>query len=422
MRSTLRTKSKQGYAVGHPPLGYKYDPENSKRWIIEPEGAEIVRRIYSLRQDGTSVNDIAKILKYDGKLFQSDIVRSCIRPKVKAIGKLVGKHIRNDINGIKVNPEPYIRFILEEPNPYMTGQVMQEKLATQLSLNNNAFAVIIRDEFGYPSEIYPLPVSTVEAIYDSKASLFLKFYFKNGKTSTFSYNDIIHLRQDFNDNDIFGDSPAPALTQLMEIINTTDQGIINAVKNSGVVRWLMKYLTTMRPEDMKVETKKFVDNYLSLESDTIGVAAVDSKADIQRVEPKDYVPNAMLIEKVTQRIYSFFNTNEKIIQSKFSEDEWNSYFESEIEPLAVQFSGEFTRKIFTRRERGFGNRIYFEASNLHWASLNTKLRLLHMVDRGAMTPNEWRETMSLAPLNGGDKAIRRLDTAIVEEGGGLDED
>ena len=71
MRSTLRTKSKQGYAVGHPPLGYKYDPENSKRWIIEPEGAEIVRRIYSLRQDGTSVNDIAKILKYDKVLIPS---------------------------------------------------------------------------------------------------------------------------------------------------------------------------------------------------------------------------------------------------------------------------------------------------------------------------------------------------------------
>lgn len=36
-----------------------------------------------------------------------------------------------------------------------------------------------------------------------------------------------------------------------------------------------------------------------------------------------------------------------------------------------------------------------------------------MVDRGAMTPNEWRETMNLAPIEGGDQPIRRLDTQVV---------
>ena len=352
---------------------------------------------------------------WNGKLFQSDIVRACIRPESLAIGKLVGKHIRTDTTGIKVNPEPYLRFILEEPNPYMTGQVMQEKLATQLALNNNAFAVIIRDEFGYPVEIYPVPASTVEAIYDKQANLFLKFYFNNGKQSTFPYSDIIHLRQDFNENDIFGDSPAPVLTSLMDIINTTDQGIVKAVKNSNVIRWLLKFTTAMRPEDLQKEAKKFADNFLSNSSESTDVAATDSKAEAQRIEPKDYVPNALLLDRVTQRIYSFFNTNDKIVQSKYTEDEWNSYFEARIESKSLQFTGEYTRKIFSRRERGFGNKIYFEASNLQCASLSTKLSLMQMVDRGAMTPNEWRETMSLAPIEGGDKPIRRLDTAVVNQ-------
>jgi HK97 family phage portal protein len=352
---------------------------------------------------------------WNGKLFQSDIVRACIRPKTKAIGKLIAKHIRTDVTGIKINPEPYLRFLLEEPNPYMTGQVMQEKLANQLALNHNAFAVIIRDEFGYPVEIYPIPATTVEAIYDKDANLYLRFYFKNGKQSTFPYSDIIHLRQDFNDNDIFGESPAPALTSLMDIITTTDQGIVKAVKNSNIVKWLLKYTTSMRPEDLQEQAQKFVDNYLNLESSTVGVAATDSKATAERVEPKDYVPNALLLDRVTQRIYSFFNTNDKIVQSKYSEDDWNSYYEAEIEPVSIQLSGEYTRKIFSRRERGFGNKIYFEASNLQCATLSTKLELVSMVDRGAMTPNEWRETMSLAPIEGGDKPIRRLDTAVVNQ-------
>ncbi len=53
---------------------------------------------------------------WNGNLYQSDIVRSCIRPKAKAIGKLVPKHIRNATEGFSINPEPYIRFLLEDPN------------------------------------------------------------------------------------------------------------------------------------------------------------------------------------------------------------------------------------------------------------------------------------------------------------------
>ncbi len=126
------------------------------------------------------------------------------------------------------------------------------------------------------------------------------------------------------------------------------------------------------------------------------------------------------MKETMQRIYSFFNTNEKIVQSKYDENEWNSYYESEIEPLATQMSGEFTRKLFSRKERGFGNKIIFEASNLQYASMSTKLDLLQMVDRGAMTPNEWRKVMNMGPIEGGDKAIRRLDTAVVNsaKGGG----
>lgn len=71
MRSTMRTKSRQGYAIGRPPLGYMYDTVDPKRWAIDPEGAEVIRKIYSLRQDGTSINDIAKILKREKILIPS---------------------------------------------------------------------------------------------------------------------------------------------------------------------------------------------------------------------------------------------------------------------------------------------------------------------------------------------------------------
>lgn len=357
---------------------------------------------------------------WNGNLYQSDIVRAAIRPKAQAIGKIVGKHIRTTIRAdggkeIKVNPDAYMRFLLEEPNPFMTGQVFQEKLAVQLELNNNAFAYINRDENGYPMEIYPITATTSEAIQDNSGNLYLRFSLRNGRMVTFRYTDIIHLRKDFNNNEIFGDSPAKALTPLMEIVNTTDQGIVKAIKNSNVIKWLLKFNQTIRPEDIKKYTKEFINNFLNIESETVGAAATDAKVDAKQVEPKDYVPNAAQMDKTIQRIYSFFNTNEKIIQGKYNEDEWISYYESNVEPIVLQLSGEYTRKLFTRKERGFGNRIMFESSNLTFASMQTKLNLVQYVDRGIMTPNEVREILHYAPLEGGDTPIRRLDTRPTTE-------
>lgn len=173
----------------------------------------------------------------------------------------------------------------------------------------------------------------------------------------------------------------------------------------------------MRPEDLKKQAADFAASFLSIENSGTGVAATDAKADAEQIEPKDYVPNAAQMDRTTRRIYSLFNTNQKIVQSEYDENGWNAYYEAEIEPIVVELTNEYTRKIFTRRERGFGNRILFEAANLATASMQTKLNLAQMVDRGALTPNEWREVFNLVPVDGGDELIRRLDTAVVKGGG-----
>ncbi|MDC9345855.1 phage portal protein [Clostridioides difficile] len=352
---------------------------------------------------------------WHGNLYRSDIIRSIIRPKAKVVGKMTAKHIRSNETEFKTNPEPYIKFLLENPNPFMSGQILQEKMVTQLELNSNAFAVIIKDDYNIPVQIYPLNALNVEAIYENEV-LFLKFFLRNGKVVTYPYSDIIHLRKDFNEKDLFGTSPTEVLEALMEVVNTTDQGVVKAIKSSNTIKWLLKFKTSLRPDDIKKEVKSFEKNYLQIDSEAGGAAATDSKYDAEQVKAESYVPNAAQMDKAIQRLYSFFNTNEKIIQSKYSEDEWNAYYESEIEPVGLQLSNQYTEKLFTRKARSFGNEIVFEASNLQYASMSTKLNLVQMVDRGSLTPNEWRKIMNLSPIENGDKPVRRLDTAVVEEG------
>src|SRR5690606_30655575 len=106
-----------------------------KRIFNRPRG-EMVSRVLLITDHGSWFRT------WDGSLYKSDIVRAAIRPKAKAIGKLTAMHIRETAGQLQINPEPYLRMLLEEPNPYSGGQMFRERLATLLQLNNNAFVQI----------------------------------------------------------------------------------------------------------------------------------------------------------------------------------------------------------------------------------------------------------------------------------------
>jgi len=353
---------------------------------------------------------------WDGSLYKSDIVRAAIRPKAKAIGKLMAMHIRETNGQLQVNPEPYLRLLLEEPNPYSGGQMFRERLATLLQLNNNAFVQIVRDQDGLPQQLYIIPAATAEAILRPDGSLWMRFQLTDGDLLELPYKDVIHLRDEYAENDIFGAHKAEALKQLLEIVAASDQSVVQAVRRSAFIRWMMKFKQQLKPDDVERNVREFSERYLSLENET-GILPQDAKFDIEPMRDggQPYVPASPLQQRAVERIYSFFRVNEAIVQAKYDENEWLAYYEAEIAPLAQQMSEEFTRKLFSRRERGYGNRIVFDATALTFASMQTKLGLVQMVDRGALTPNEWRRIMNLPPIEGGDRPIRRLDTDVVDD-------
>ena len=358
-----------------------------------------------------------KVFSWNGNLYKSDIVMSAVRPYVHAIGKAVPKHIRQTLmqdgtRKIEVNPEPYISFLLKEPNPYMTMQKFQEWMATMVKINNHAFAVIARDEAGLPVGMYPINACMAKEKYDKAGNLSIQFWLPDGREDTFAYEDLIHIYGDCSGGDFWGGSKVEMLLPLMEQIGTIDKGIVSAIKNGSVIRWLLKFSNSLRPEDLKKNAQEFANQFLDT-NNGFGVAATDSKSEAKQITPTDYVPNAEQIGTLIKRFYSAINTNEKIVTSSYSEDEWNAYYESECEPDIIQLGDQYTTKLFSRKKRSYGNSIVLEASNLATASMQTKLSLKEMVDRGAMLPNEWRAILNLAPIPGGDKPIRRLDTAEV---------
>ena len=67
IKSTLAEKKRQGCFLNvYAPYGYRKDPADHHALIIEPEGAEIVRRIFREYLAGKSMYQIAKDLNRDG--------------------------------------------------------------------------------------------------------------------------------------------------------------------------------------------------------------------------------------------------------------------------------------------------------------------------------------------------------------------
>ena len=63
VRSSHRLRGNAGEPLSPPLYGYMKSPENKKRWIIDAEAAEVVRRVYRLCIEGKGNETIARTLQ-----------------------------------------------------------------------------------------------------------------------------------------------------------------------------------------------------------------------------------------------------------------------------------------------------------------------------------------------------------------------
>lgn len=349
---------------------------------------------------------------WQGKPYEAAVVRSAVDAIARNAAKLKVKHIRRQGGQIVPVRGHLEKLLTVRPNVNMSAYDMLYKLITTLMLDNNAWAYPVWDGPNI-TDIWPINSAMAEFVEDASKTLFVRFYFLGGENVVLPYEDLIHLRRHYYNNDLLGEPNKPINTTLAAI-HTTNEGLAQAVKTSAHLRGILKYQGMLKQSDIDANREKFVSQYMTVQN-TGGVAALDAKADYIELKNSPLMVNADQMKELRDAVFRYFGVSEAIVMGNYNEVQWNAFYESTIEPLAVQMSLEFTGKLFTERELGFGNEIMFEANRLQYASVRTKLNLRQMVDRGALTPNEWREAFNLAPIDGGDKPIRRLDTRPTDE-------
>jgi HK97 family phage portal protein len=346
--------------------------------------------------------------RYSGDAYASDIYRAAVDAIARNAAKLKGSHVIN-VKGQKNEGNKGLNRLLQvRPNPYMTAYDLIYKLVTHYYLHNNAFAYLQKDNNGYLLGIYPLRPQNIEFMSDQQDNLYCKFLFAGGKSYTLPYTDVLHVKRHFNDNDLLGDDNA-AIMPALEVAHTQSEGMRAAIKSTATIRGILKYTQILAPEKLKQEKDAFIRDYLSV-SNTGGVIVIDEKANYTPLEAQPLTIDERQLGAIKQKIYEYLGISEKIVNSTYNEDEWAAFYESTIEPLAVQLSLELTDKIFTIREQTYGNSIIFESNRLQFASTETKTNILkELMPLGLFTVNQALEILNLPAVEDGDKRLQTLN-------------
>lgn len=352
---------------------------------------------------------------WSGDAYASDLYRGAVDAIARNAAKLKGSHAIRYTSHEQAEGDCKINRLLQiEPNPHMSAFDMLYKLTTHYFLYNNAFAYLQKDERGRLVGVYPLSASHVEFLTDGGGGLYCDFLFRSGKSVVIPYADIVHLRRNFNANDLLGD-PNDALTPALQLAHTQNEGIISAIKNGASIRGILKRTQIANVEKLKEIQENFIRDYLSI-SNNGGVAVLDNASEYIPLDNKPYAIDEKQLQAIKTKIYDYLGVSEAIVSSSYNEDQWAAFYESTIEPLALQFSLEFTRKIFNERERAFGNSILFESGRLQFSSNATKVNLIkELMPYGLLTVNQALEILNLPGVEGGDKRLQTLNVVSADE-------
>jgi len=346
---------------------------------------------------------------WSGNAYSNDIYRGAVDAIARNAAKLKGSHVIKYRDHERAEGDCKLNRILQiEPNPYMSAFDMLYKLITHYYLYNNAFAFLQRDERGQLVAVYPLNPVHAEFLSDVGGALYARFIFAGGKEAILPYGDIVHLRRNFNGNDILGD-PNEALSPALQLAHTQNEGIISAIKSGASIRGILKRTQLANAEMLKEIQENFVKDYLNITNNG-GIAVLDNASDYIPLDNKPYAIDEKQMQAVKTKIYDYLGVSEAIVNSGYDENQWAAFYESTIEPLALQLSLEFTRKLFNDRERAFGNSIYFESGRLKFSSNATKVNLIReLMPMGLLTVNQALEILNLPSVAGGDRRIQSLN-------------
>ncbi|MBP5668847.1 MAG: phage portal protein [Lachnospiraceae bacterium] len=348
--------------------------------------------------------------QFGTNIYASDVVQQALKCIVDEMKKLNPCHVRivdNDPVPVKGST---VQDVLTEPNELMTASEFLEKVCWLLLLNYNAFIIptyyVWTDpktgaERRYYEALYPINPTQVDFIEDAGGRLFVKFWFWNGETTTIRYSDVIHIRCNYSVNqymggDIMGQPDHKALLGTLELNDQLLKGVAKAMKASYAVNGVVKYNTMLDDGQTQQALKEMERKLANSES---GFLPLDLKSEFTPLQKTSSLVDEPTLKFIDEKILRNFGVPLAILTGDYKKEQYEAFYQKTLEPIITAISQAFTKKMFTKRERAFGNKIALYPKELVFMSMSQTLEMIKILSpTGALFENEKRVALGLAPL------------------------
>lgn len=347
--------------------------------------------------------------QFGTNIYASDVVQQVLKCIADEIKKLNPTHVRY-INSDPVPVKSSIQDVLDNPNPLMTTSEFLEKITYLLLMNYNAFIIPVyrvwidertKTERRYYEALYPIKPIQVDFIEDLSGQMFVKFYFFGGQTTTIKYSDVIHLKYNFSVNEYMGGNEMGQpdhgpLLETLKLNHTLLQGVAKAMNASYAVNGVVKYNTII--DDGSTE-KALKELERKLSNSENGFLPIDLKAEFIPLERNTQIVDTDTLKFVDEKILRCWGVSLAILMGDYTKEQYEAFFQKVLEPIIKSMSQAFTKKLFTDREKAFGNRVELYPKELIFLSMSQTLEMIRELSpTGALFENEKRVALGLRPL------------------------
>lgn len=347
--------------------------------------------------------------QFGTNIYASDVVQQALKCIVDEMKKLNPTHVR--MNGSDPIPvKSTIQDVLNNPNPLMTTSEFLEKTMWLLLMNYNVFIIPtyytwIDEKTGqerrYYDGLYPINPTEVDFIEDASGRLFVHFHFLNGYETTIPYDSCIHIKDHYSVNEymggnIMGQPDHEALLGTLQLNDDLLKGVAKAMNASYAVNGIVKYNTLL--DDGKTE-KALRDLERKLRNSESGFLPLDLKAEFTPLERETQLVDKDTLEFIDSKILRNWGVPLCILTGDYTKDQYEAFYQKTLEPKIIAISQAFTKKLFTVRERAFGNKIELYPKDLIFMTVSQTLEMINILSpTGAMFENEKRVALGLRPL------------------------
>jgi HK97 family phage portal protein len=186
------------------------------------------------------------------------------------------------------------------------------------------------------------------------------------------------------------------LKETLELNRKLLEGVAKAMGSSYAVNGVIKYNTLMDKSKMETAIRELEEHLRNGES---GFLPLDLKSEFIPIQKSVALVDKDTLEFIDTKILRNWGVPLCILIGDYTREQYAAFYQKTLEPIIISFSQAITKKMFTRREISFGNKIKLYPKELIFMTMDQTIEMIkELSPTGALFENEKRAALGMRPL------------------------